>query len=42
MKFTIVCDECKGTDVMVIPIDNGEFIEIEMTCESCGNTNKGD
>lgn len=40
MGFTITCDNCKGTDVMVTPIHNGEFIEVIMTCETCGQTNE--
>lgn len=40
MGFTITCDKCKGTDVMVTPIHNGEFIEVIMTCETCGQTNE--
>jgi ribosomal protein S27E len=36
--FTIKCLKCGSEDYLVNTHDNGEFIEVEIVCEDCGET----
>jgi uncharacterized Zn finger protein len=34
--FIIKCEKCGSEDCTINTFDNGEFIEVEITCDECG------